>query len=182
MEKFTMERSDALLLVIDIQERLVAAMKYGDQMIENTKVLVETSKVMGIPTVVTEQYPKGIGPTVPQLSSLIDNNMFFEKVTFTGCTEDVIAAIKKTGRKKIIITGTETHVCVLQTTRDLLKLGYEVSIVKDAVCSRSKENYKTGLELLKSMGAVITTTEVVVFDLLKQSATPEFKEISKLIK
>ncbi|QUH25396.1 hydrolase [Serpentinicella alkaliphila] len=182
MEKFTLERSDALLLVIDIQERLVAAMKYGDQMIENTKVLVEVAKVMDFPTVVTEQYPKGIGPTVPELASLLDKNMFFEKVTFTGCTEDVVAAIKKLGRKKVIITGTETHVCVLQTTRDLLKLGYEVFIVRDAVCSRSKTNYKAGLELLANMGAVITTTEVVVFDLLKQSATPEFKQISKLIK
>jgi len=182
MEKFTLERSEAVLLIIDIQEKLVAAMKYGDQMINNTKVLVEVANTFEMPTVVTEQYPKGIGRTVPELATSIDENMFFEKLSFNGCTVDVTAAIKKTGRKKVIVTGTETHVCVLQTVRDLLNLGYEVFVVKDAVCSRSTENYKNGLKFMAEMGAVITTTEIVFFDLLKQSGTPEFKQLSKLIK
>lgn len=180
MDKFTLTPEDSLLLVIDIQERLVAAMKYGSQVVEKTGILLTTAKAMEIPVLVTEQYPKGLGRTVPELP--VEDAGIFEKITFNGCTPEVTEALKATGRKKIIVTGMETHVCVFQTVRDLLKDGYQVFVVEDGVCSRTKENFRNGLSLMAAMGAVITNTETVFFDLFKQAGTPQFKELSKLIK
>lgn len=182
MRKYTLLREESLLLIIDIQERLVPAMKYGEQVIKNTNVLVSASKEMDIPIVVTEQYPKGLGKTVTEISEGLDNAQIFEKTLFSACTEEVVECLETQGKKKIIITGMETHVCVFQTVRDLIGLGYEVFVVSDGISSRYKENYRNGLELMKDMGAVITNTETVLFDLMKKSGTDEFKVLSKLIK
>lgn len=180
MDKFTLTAEDSLLLVIDIQERLVAAMKYGFQVIENTGVLLQVAKALAIPVIVTEQYPKGLGSTVPDLP--IEGAKVFDKITFTGYIPEVAEALKETGRKKVIVTGMETHVCVLQTVRDLLLDDFQVFVVEDAVCSRFKTNFRSGISLMAAMGAVITNTETVFFDLMKKAGTPEFKELSKLIK
>ncbi len=182
MDKFTLTKEDTVLLIIDVQERLSAAMEYGDKVIDNTDVLIKTSKDMEIPILVTEQYPKGLGSTVEQLADNLDKNSTYEKITFTGCIEQVNSDLKQLGRKKVIIVGMETHVCVLQTARDLLADGYQVFVVSDAVCSRTKQDYRTALELMRDMGAVVTTTEIVCFDLLKKAGTPLFKKVSKLIK
>ncbi len=182
MDKFTLLKEESLLLIIDIQERLVPAMKYGEQVIKNTNVLISTAKEMDMPIIVTEQYPRGLGQTVSEINDRLENVLKFEKTLFTACTEQVVDALKATGRKKIIITGMEAHVCVFQTARDLIGLGYEVFIVSDGVSSRHKENYRNGLELMKNMGAVVTNTETVFFDLMKEASIPEFKVLSKLIK
>lgn len=183
MKKHTINKEETLLLIIDIQEKLSSVMKYEDEVIENTLILLEASKLMDIPVIITEQYPKGIGTTVNKIKEEIDDTVeIFEKTSFTACTEDVVASLEKFGRKKIIITGMETHVCVFQTARDLIERGYEVFIARDAVCSRTKENFLNALELMKDMGAVITNTETITFDLLKKAGTPEFKTLSKLIK
>ena len=182
MNKFTLLKEESLLLIIDIQERLVPAMKYGKQVIKNTNVLISAANEMNMPIVVTEQYPKGLGPTVPEINELLGDALKFEKTLFTACTDEVVESIEANGKKKIIITGMETHVCVFQTARDLINLGYEVFIVSDAVSSRYKENYRNGLELMRDMGAVVTNTETVLFDLMKKAGTSEFKKLSKLIK
>ncbi|SCG81645.1 isochorismatase family protein [Proteiniborus sp. DW1] len=182
MDKFTLKQEEAVLMIIDIQERLVPAMKYGKKVIYNTNILISAAQKMHIPVIGTEQYPKGLGSTVSEISVNIDKDLIYEKMSFTGYTEEVKQALKSIGRKKVIITGMETHVCVFQTARDLLEDGYQVFIAEDAVCSRTKENYKNGLSLMDKMGAVISNTETIVFDLLKVSGTPVFKELSKLIK
>ena len=182
MNKYTLVREESVLLVIDIQEKLIPAMKYGEQVIRNTNTLISIAKKLGIPIIVTEQYTKGLGKTVPELSSNLAGELTFEKVAFSGCTHEVKASLEGLGRKKIIIAGMETHVCVFQTVRDLLSSGYEVFVVGDAVCSRTKENYLNGLSLMSSMGAIITNTESVFFDLIKEAGTPLFRELSKLIK
>ncbi|HLS54260.1 MAG TPA: hydrolase [Tissierellaceae bacterium] len=182
MEKFTLDREKTVLLVIDIQERLVPVMKYKDQVIDNTKILLHAAREMDFPVVVTEQYPKGLGSTVSEIKEDLQDAKIFAKNSFTAYIDEVKESLEDIGRKKIIITGMETHICVFQTTRDLIKAGYEVHIVKDAITSRSKENYLNGLELMKEMGAVITNTETVVFDLLKVAGTDEFRNMSKLIK
>lgn len=182
MNKFTLDRNDSLLMIIDIQERLVPVMKKGEKIIDKTNILISAAKELELPIITTEQYPKGLGPTVSQLKSNINSDNIFEKVTFTAYTEQVSSMLESLNRKKIIITGMETHICVFQTVRDLLAKGYEVFLVSDAVCSRSKDNYKNGLRLIESMGAMITNTETVIFDLLKEAGTPEFKTLSKLIK
>lgn len=182
MDKFTLIKEDAVLIVIDIQERLVPVMKYGEEVIGKTNILISVAKDLDIPILVTEQYPKGLGKTVLGLNTNLDKALTYEKTTFSGCTEEVISGLNQLGRKKIIITGMETHVCVFQTVRDLIANNYQVFVVEDAVCSRTKANYKNGLDLMSTMGAVITNTETVFFDLIKEAGTPLFKKLSKLIK
>lgn len=182
MNKFILDKDQALLMVIDIQERLVPAMNVADQVINNTNILISAAKEFKMPIITTEQYPRGLGNTVPELKVHIDPNYVFAKTSFTAYTEEVKQAMEKLDRKKIIITGMETHICVFQTIRDLLTEGYEVFISSDGVCSRTNENHKNGLSLIENMGAVITNTETIIFDLLKRAGSPEFKTLSKLIK
>lgn len=182
MNRFTLRQEEALLMIIDIQERLVPAMKYGKKTIDNTNILISIAQKLNIPITATEQYPKGLGKTIPEISEKLNEDFIYEKISFSGYTEEVKAILNQIGRKKVIITGMETHVCVFQTVRDLLDNGYEVFVVEDAVCSRTKKNYLNGLSLMDKMGATIVNTETVLFDLLKEAGTPVFKELSKLIK
>lgn len=182
MDKFILNREDTVLMIIDIQEKLVPVMKYRDQVINNNKILISAAKEMKFPIIATEQYPKGLGRTVPEILDLIDDENIFAKTSFTAYTDDVKKALKALGKKKVLVTGMETHICVFQTVRDLIDDGYEVFLVKDAVASRTKDNFLNGLDLINSLGAIVTNTEPSVFDLLKVSGTPEFKFISKLIK
>ena len=182
MEKFTMKCEEAALLIIDIQERLVPAMEYGNQVIDKTNILIKAAKTLNIPVMLTEQYPKGLGKTVSEIESDLQTDTIFEKMTFSGYTPELASFLDKMGKKKIIVTGMETHICVFQTVRALLENGFQVFVPADAVCSRAKSSFQNGLKLMGSMGAVITNTETVLFDLLKISGTKEFKELSKLIK
>lgn len=182
MNKYVLNGEEAVLMVIDIQDKLVPAMKYGEKVIQNTATLITVAQKLGVPIIATEQYPKGLGKTVSEVSYNLEESSTFEKTSFSGCTSEVTSALKGFERKKIIITGMETHVCVFQTVRELLAQDYQVFVVSDAVCSRTKENYRNGLSLMSSMGAVVTNTETVFFDLMKQAGTPLFKELSKLIK
>ena len=139
MDKYTLNKDDSLILVIDIQERLKPAMEQGDRVEENTKILLEASKLMDIPVLITEQYPRGLGHTSKEILDVREDLEVFEKISFTGCIEAFNHRLKDLKRKKVIIVGMETHVCVLQTCRDLLADGYDVHIVRDGVTSRTKE-------------------------------------------
>jgi len=180
LDKCTLNREDAVLLVIDIQERLAPAMKYREQVIRNTNILIDAATSLGIPVIATEQYSKGLGKTVTEVH--IGSAAVYEKMTFCGCTPEVTSALERLGRKKAIVAGMETHVCVFQTVRGLIELGYQVFVVGDAVCSRTKGNYKNSLSQMALMGAVVTNLETVLFDLLKQANTPEFRKLLPLIK
>lgn len=182
MTKYELNKEEALFLVIDIQEKLANIMDYKEQVVSNTRVLIEAGKLMDIPIIFTEQYPKGIGYTLEALKEGLDNPEVYEKNSFNAYLEDIKNAIDAKKKKKIIISGMETHICVLQTARELIAAGYEVFIARDAVCSRTKDNFINGLEQMEHMGATITNTEAIVFDLLKVSGTPEFKALSKMIK
>lgn len=184
MDRFFLRRDESVLVIIDIQERLAAAMKEREKVITNTLHLTEAARLLQIPLIVTEQYPKGLGPTVKEIrDSLVDNYMPIEKITFSCCGDNTfIDSLKGIGRKRVIICGMETHVCVLQTCLDLLKENFFVHVVKDAVCSRSEDNFMTGIDLMRDAGAVITSTETVLFQLLKRAGTEEFKAISRIIK
>ena len=182
MDKFELKSEQSVLMIIDIQERLVPVMEYRDQVIRNAKILVSAAQKLGVPVIVTEQYPKGLGKTIKEISDVLGAFQAFEKTSFSACTPEVVSGLAKLERKKVIVCGMETHVCVFQTVRDLLRDGYQVFVVKDAVCSRTQENCQNGLYLMSEMGAVITNTETVLFDLLKRAGTPLFKELSKLIK
>lgn len=181
-----LDRNDAVLLVIDIQERLGAAMPAErlEAVVKNTGILLEAAKTLGFPVVATEQYPRGLGPTVaPVREQLGEDAAPIEKLCFScAASDDVSRRLESLGRKQVIVVGMETHVCVFQTVRDLVLRGLRPFVVNDATCSRTAENHATGLSLMKEAGAVITSTESAVFDLLRVAGTPEFKHLSKLIK
>lgn len=180
---FKLTKDETAVVVIDVQEKLVVAMDpdvYED-MLSNTVKLVKGAKVLGLPVLATQQYTKGLGATVKELSSDIDGHV--EKVTFSCCGEESFnAQLKEKGIKNVVITGMETHVCVLQTVLDLLDAGFNVHVAADAVCSRSDFNWQIALDMMEKAGAVITCAETVLFMLLGKAGSPEFKEISKIIK
>lgn len=183
MQKFFIDKGNSALMIIDIQERLADVMSQKDIVIRNTLHLIEISKLYKIPIILTEQYPKGLGRTVKEIvDSFYDYNPL-EKITFDCCLDsnikNTLDALNKT---HIIISGMETHICVLQTTLSLLNMGYHCHLVSDAVCSRTKQNWKTGISLMQKAGAVITSTETVLFQILQKAGTDEFKAISKRIK
>ena len=183
VDRFQLDRNSAALLIIDIQERLAVVMDKKEQVVGNTLHLVELAKMLNIPVVVTEQYPKGLGRTLPEISSALPSYLPVEKVSFNCCGEATFnEQIKRLGKKKIIVAGMETHICVLQTSLGLLAEGFDVHLASDAVCSRTKANWRSGLELIRDAGGVITNTETVLFQLLGVAGTPEFKAISNRIK
>lgn len=183
MGKFFLDKTNAALVIIDIQDRLAAAMKVKNEVTKNCLHLIELSKMLNIPIVVTEQYPKGLGRTLVEIKEQLPVYQPIEKLTFSCCEEpNFLNEIKKLDKMSIILTGMETHICVLQTCIGLLREGFNVHIVRDAVCSRAKENWKTGIEFMRDAGAAITCTETVLFQLLKVAGTEEFKAISKKIK
>lgn len=183
MDRFFLDRNRCLFLIIDIQERLAQVMDKKEQVITNTLHLLELSRLIDMPVVVTEQYPKGIGKTVQPIVEALPQYEPIEKITFDCCLVEPfntkVAGLKK---DQIIVVGMETHICVLQTVLSLLKSGYTVHVVSDGVCSRAKHNWKVGLEIMREAGAVISSTEVVLFQLLRQAGTEEFKHLSKRIK
>jgi len=183
MDKFFLDTGNTALVIIDIQERLASVMKAREAVVNNCLHLIEITKLHSIPVVVTEQYPKGLGHTVEEIRRILPDNKPIEKLTFSCCDEKSFSdEIKNLGKKTIILTGMETHVCGLQTCIGLVRDGFNVHLVRDAVCSRSKENWKTALEFMRDAGAVVTCTETVLFQLLKIAGTEEFKLISKRIR
>ncbi len=183
MNRFRVSADDAFLLIIDIQDRLAAVMKERDTVIKNTTHLIELSRLFDIPVVLTEQYPKGLGPTVSEIRDALNEYQPIEKLSFSCCgAEGFLDAIKKTNRRKALVTGMETHICVLQTCLDLLDEGIEVILVADALTSRRPYDKSIALDILREAGCIVTTTEAVLFQVLKKAGTEEFKVISRRIK
>ncbi len=185
IQRHILRTEDSLLLVIDIQERLAAAMDQDElqRLTRNTAILLDSAHELGLPVFVTEQYVKGLGPTLPALKEKAVNASFHEKLSFSCCgNDDFMAKLQATGKTQIIVCGMETHVCVLQTVLDLLAAGYTVHVVKDAVMSRSPDNKQTAMEAMTLAGALPTCTETVVFQWLKVAGTETFKKLSKLVK
>jgi nicotinamidase-related amidase len=172
---------DCILVIIDIQEKLVNAAFSGDKAANCTTKLAQTANILNIPTIITEQYPKGLGATIKGIKTT--EAKLIEKNSFSALLEPKFAKeLKKYDKKQIILCGIETHICVLQTAADLIKKGYEVYVVNDACSSRNEHEYTTGIELIKQYGGKITCTEIVLFELLKTSKHPYFKPIQMLIK
>lgn len=171
-------------MVVDIQDRLASVMSEREHVVKNTSLLIEAAKILHVPIVLTEQYPIGLGHTVKELREIFPPELkAIEKLHFSCCSEPgFLEEIQKLGRNKVILTGMETHICVLQTALGLLDEGYGVHFVSDAVCSRKKSDYEVGLGVAREAGAVITSAETVIFQLLEQAGTDEFKQISKLVK
>ena len=175
------------LLVVDVQERLAAAMppEAMERLVQNTGILLDVAKLLGVRVFATEQYPKGLGATIPELArKLADASVSpVAKVTFDACSDLAVArALASAGVSSVVVVGMESHVCVFQTARELVKRGYATYVVGDAVASRREENRQLGLTLCEKAGAIVTGTETVVFDWAEKAGTETFKAVSKLVK
>lgn len=179
-----LEIENSAIVLIDIQERLVGMLNKQEPVVKAASNLLSAANIMGIPAILTEQYPQGLGKTVFAVESVRDeSNLIIEKTSFSAmATPEFLDKIKSTGKQNIIIGGIETHICVYQTVLDLIKEGYNVTVAKDACASRSSDCFKTGIQLMKDAGAKISNVETILFELLKTSKNPYFKPVQALIK
>jgi len=178
-------RTKAGLVVVDVQERLLPAMFEPQRVVQNAVRLIQGAAILQVPIFATEQYRKGLGPTVPEVAAAIPGFAPLEKLAFSACgAAGFIAALKKKKKKvsEAILCGIEAHVCVSQTCLDLLEKGFRVFVAADAVSSRTPENYRSGLDRMRAAGAVVVSTEMVLFELLERAGTDEFKQILNLVK
>jgi nicotinamidase-related amidase len=186
-----LSRSRAALLVVDIQDRLLPAMPEDAlaQVLRNAALLIQAADRLGLPIVVSQQYPRGLGPTARPIEDAIAAARLvhrFDKLEFSAARAPAFAALVAPGsglaRDQWIVCGMETHVCVYQSARDLVSRGWDVHVCADAVCSRTAANRELGLGLMARAGAIVTATEACVFDLLERAGSDEFRALSKVIK
>jgi nicotinamidase-related amidase len=176
-------RAKAGLVVVDVQERLLPAIFEQQRVVQNTVLLIQGAAILQVPIFATEQYRKGLGPTVPEVAAAIPGFAPLEKLAFSACGADgFIPALKQKEVSEAILCGIEAHVCVTQTCLDLLEEGFGVFVAADAVSSRTAENYRIGLDRMRVAGAVVVSTEMALFELLERAGTDEFKQILNLVK
>ncbi len=177
------KRENSAGLVIDIQGKLFPHMDNNKALLKKCTTLIEGLKVLEVPLVITEQYPKGLGNTVDDIAALVAQDPHIEKIAFSCCDEPaVLQAVPMQNCKTIIICGIEAHVCVLQTVVDLHASGYTAVVVEDCISSRNPEDKRVAVERMRAEGAVITTCESILFELARVAGTDEFKAISRLVK
>jgi len=178
-----LEIKNTVLLLIDFQERLFPVMHDKEKLLRNVVKLIKGIQVLEIPIILTEQYPRGLGPTIPEIKELIPDIKPVEKACFSCCDEasfgEVLGALK---RQQVLIAGIEAHICVYQTAMALARTGYEVQVVSDGVSSRDPENKLVALFKMGAAGISSTTTEMALFELLKVAKGDKFKQISSIVK
>ena len=176
---------DTVFVMVDIQERLAPVIHNIAQVISNSNILIKSSRILDIPLIVTEQYPRGLGKTCGEIKfpENFDSKDLIEKTHFScfGCDE-FVKKLNETGARSIVLFGIEAHVCILKTALDALENNFDVHVVADAAGSRTPENLSTAIERMRQSGAFIVSTEMIIFQLIEKSATVEFKMISKLVK
>ena len=171
------------LIIVDVQEKLMQVMGNPDRVTDRIVKLLHLSRVFNLPVILTEQYSKWLGPTLPPIKESLPEYDPIEKLDFNSCSVDIFnKRVEAAGLRNIILTGVETHICVFQTCVSLLEKGYSVHVPHHAVDSRTEDNWNIGLSLMKEAGAVITSTETIIFQILKKAGTPEFKKMLKTIK
>jgi nicotinamidase-related amidase len=174
---------DTALVLVDVQGKLAQAMHNKEELFENLKKMVKGAQVLSVPILWAEQNPDGLGPTLPEIAELLPNQNPVSKLSFSCCgNEHFMKNLRAVNRKNMLVVGIEAHVCVYQTAADLVNQQYNVQVVTDAVASRTPENKAIGLEKCKDAGASLTSTETVLFELLKGAGGDGFKEIIQLVK
>ena len=178
--QFRLKVEDTALLVVDIQEKLLPKIMQAGEVLRNASFLVNAAKVLGVPVIATEQYPKGLGPTVEPIRGLLTT--VWEKKTFSAVGEGgAIDFLKSDARIKVVVVGIEAHICVMQTVLDLLNQGFHVFVCVDAVSSRYAIDVKIALKRMQQAGAILVTAETCVYEWLETAANPAFKEISGMV-
>jgi len=178
-----LNKTNSMVLMIDIQEKLVKATG-ADSEAKNAEKMITAANILGLPVMVSEQYPKGLGATVSNISEqFVENTKIIEKSAFSVLKEEnALETIKSFGKKQIILFGIETHICVLQTAIELVENGFEVYLIKNASKSRQEAEHLAGIDVMKSNGVNVVTLEIALFELLETSKNPSFKQIQALIK
>ncbi|MGD0794719.1 MAG: hydrolase [Dehalococcoidales bacterium] len=172
-----------VLVVIDIQEKLFPVMHEKEKLLRDAVKLIKGARVLGIPVILTEQYPKGLGPTIPEIKELMPDIKPIEKVCFSCCDNEAFGqSLEALKRRQVLIVGIEAHICVYQTAMALARKGYEVQVVSDCVSSREPENKTVSLFKMGAAGVIPTTTEMALFELLKVAQGDKFKQISNIVK
>ncbi len=180
--------ADTALVVVDVQERLAEAMPRGpfDELVRNLARLIAFADLLKLPVAASEQYPTGLGRTVPALKEALGRcsppTLYLEKTAFSVAEEPLFQTFLGGGRRTLVVTGLEAHVCVFQSVRDLCERGFSVHVPVDAVLSRTERNAEVGLRLCERAGAVLTSTEAVLFDLCERAGTERFRTLSRLVK
>ena len=174
---------DTALGLVDVQGKLAQAMHNKEALFENLKKIVKGAQVLGVPILWAEQNPDGLGPTIPEIAELLTDQNPVSKLSFSCCgNEQFMKNLEAVNRKNMVVVGIEAHVCVYQTAADLIDQQYDVQVVADAVASRTPENKQIGLEKCKDAGAGLTSTETVLFELLREARGDRFKDIIQLVK
>jgi nicotinamidase-related amidase len=174
---------NSLLVIVDVQGKLTQLMYEKEKLIASLVRMVKGARILGIPILWNEQNPAGLGGTIPELTELLIDLQPMSKMTFSCCGNPAfIEELRRSGRRQVLLVGIEAHICVYQTAAELLQQGYEVYLVSDAVSSRTIENKQVGMERVRSQGAVITSTEMALFELLRTADQSCFREISRLVK
>jgi nicotinamidase-related amidase len=174
-----LERDRTALVVVDVQEGFRPVIGGFDELAQQTAILVQGARVLGLPVVVTEQYPKGLGSTIPEVAEHLDGIERHPKTAFSAPEAD---GFDLDGRDQVVMCGIESHICVMQSALALLDRGLEVEVAADAVSSRSQQNKAIGLERMRMSGATITSVETALFELLGRAGTDEFKQIQGLVR
>jgi nicotinamidase-related amidase len=177
------QRENSALLVIDIQEKILPVIFEFERVIENSLKLINGFKILNVPIYFTEQYPKGLGPTESRVKAALNGLTLYEKMSFSCIgAEGLFEKFKNQNIKKVVLCGIESHVCVFQSSLDLIANGFQVYIAADAVSSRRKFDYEIALERMRKHGVEISLTESILFEMLNVCGTDEFKAVSKLVK
>ena len=180
-----LETDHCALIVVDIQEKLLPPIFQKEQLIRNSQLLIRLAGILKIPTIATTQYSKGLGKIVPEISSLLPSAEAIDKLQFSCFGSDVFCSMLKRlpgNRNTVLLCGMEAHICVMQTALGALREGYLVHVASDAVSSRAEWNWKVGLERMRAAGAVISSTEMIIYELLRASGSPAFKELLPFLK
>ena len=171
------------LLIIDIQERILPVISNHERVVEYTLKLIKGFRALGLPIYYTEQYPKGLGPTARLIMDELGDLKPFDKMSFScSGAGELFNEFKQKNLSQIVVCGVESHVCVQQTVLDLIENGLQVNLAADAVSSRKEIDYLTALDRMRHHGVEVTTTEAILFELLNVCGTPQFKEVSKIVK
>lgn len=179
-----LNQNDTVFFIIDVQEKLANAVFNKQELLKKSEILAKASDILQIPVVVTEQYPQGLGETVPEIKAHLSvDTKYFEKKDFNALADEkVLETLKSYGKNQVVIWGIETHICVHQTVASLLANGFQVTLVADSCGSRSEVEYNSAIKYMQNNGVSIKTTEMILFELLKSAKHPNFKEVQTLIK
>ncbi len=176
-------KEDTIALIVDIQERLFPHIFEHEQLARNTSILIQGLQLLDLSIIVTQQYTKGLGPTIHSIQQTLVNSKPVEKISFSCCDDDkFMKKLDSTGKNKVIIAGIESHICVQQTTLDLLDKGFVPIVIEDCVSSRKAHDKSIAIERMRTEGAIITTYESILFELCRYAGNDTFKSISKLVK